>query len=113
MSAALAITMTLTAYTDGDPGMRGDGVMASGLNTFDGAAACGPAFDFGTVFVVPVLGRRFVCWDRGSAIGYRNLDIWMYDRSAALEFGVFQAEVVVWPERRFERIGSGQPGHIR
>ena len=113
MRAALAITMTLTAYTDCDPGMRCDGIMTFGVNTFDGAVACGPAFDFGTVFVVPSLGRRFVCWDRGNAIGDRNLDIWMGDRRVALEFGVVQAEVVVWPERRFEQIGLGQSGHIK
>ncbi len=60
MVAATVITMTVTAYTDCDPGMRCDGITASGLLTQDGVVACGPAFDFGTVFIVPTLGRSFV-----------------------------------------------------
>ena len=54
------ITMTVTAYTDCDPGMRCDGVTASGALTRDGIVACGLAFPFGTAFFVPALGRVFV-----------------------------------------------------
>lgn len=54
------VTMTVTAYTDYDPGMRGDGITASGLQTYDGACACGYGHDFFTLFYVPALGRAFV-----------------------------------------------------
>lgn len=106
LQAVLVITMTLTAYTDCDPGMRCDGIMASGLQTFDGVAACGPAFAFGTVFVVPGLNRRFVCLDRGGAIGDGNLDIWMADRGVALEFG--RRKSVAWVFAASYHGGAGQ-----
>lgn len=90
----MVITMTLTAYTDCDPGMRCDGIMASGITTFDGAAACGPTWPFDTVFFVPSLLRSFTCLDRGSAIDDNHLDLWMADRNRALEFGVQEAMVI-------------------
>ena len=92
---AAALIMVLTAYTNCDPGMRCDGVMASGVQTFDGAVACGSAFEFGTRFCVPALGRCFICQDRGSAIGDNRLDIWMADRSQALEFGRQELEAIL------------------
>jgi 3D (Asp-Asp-Asp) domain-containing protein len=51
------ISMTVTAYTSHDDGMRGDGITASGIRVFDGACACGPSFPFWTAFAVPELGR--------------------------------------------------------
>jgi len=53
------ITMTVTGYTDFDPGMRGDGITKSGMLTFEGACACGPSFPFWTAFAVPALSRVF------------------------------------------------------
>jgi 3D (Asp-Asp-Asp) domain-containing protein len=93
--ATVVITMTLTAYTDADVGMRGDGVMTSQLKTFDGACACGPAWPFGAVFWVPDLKRGCICQDRGGGIGNYDLDIWMSERPAALRFGKREAKVVV------------------
>jgi len=87
--------MILTGYSDCDPGMRCDGIMASGLQTFDGAAACGPAFDFGTRFYIPSLRKRVICLDRGNLIFNGNLDIWHADRKEALQFGVKEVEVLV------------------
>ena len=76
----MVISMTVTAYTSHDAGMRGDGITASGLPAQDGFCAlvlygpvlgravqdkckakyraCGPAFEFGTLFAIPAL-RRF------------------------------------------------------
>lgn len=103
------ITVTLTAYTDCDPGMRCDGIMASGITTFDGAAACGPAWPFGTVLYIPSMRRRFVCLDRGSAIGDAHLDLWMRDRQAALEFGVQRAAVILALHTWRERAAAARP----
>jgi hypothetical protein len=55
-----AISMTVTAYTSHDAGMRGDGITTSQLQAEDGLCACGPAFEFGTLFAIPALGRFFV-----------------------------------------------------
>jgi len=75
--------------------MRADGITASGLQTFDGACACGSGYEFFTLFYVPSLGRAFVCVDRGNLVGDGNLDIWMEDREEALVFGVQTHRVVV------------------
>ncbi len=99
LQAVLVITMTLTAYTDCDPGMRCDGIMASGITVFDGAAACPPAWPFGVVFYIPSLKRWGMCADRGSAIGDGRLDLWMSDRNQALWFGRQELAVVLpWPK---------------
>ena len=94
---AITTTMlfTITAYTNHDAGMNGLGVMASGLEVFDGACACGTAFGFGAVFYIPSLKRGCVCQDRGNAIGDHNLDFWIEDKEEALRFGVKRAEVIV------------------
>ncbi len=103
LTTLAVITMTITAYTDCDPGMRCDGIMASGIKTFDGAAACGPAWPFWTVLFVPALPKSLVCLDRGSAITDHHLDIWMKDRHQALAFGVRQATVWVLPHTKEKR----------
>ena len=54
------VTMTVTAYTSHDGGMRGDGVTTSGLLAQDGFCACGPKYELGTLFAVPALGRFFI-----------------------------------------------------
>ena len=95
IKTAIVLTMILTAYTNCDPGMRCDGAMASGLQTFDSVVACGTAFEFGTVFCVPMLGRCFICQDRGSVIGDNRLDIWMAGRAEALEFGRQELQAVL------------------
>jgi len=110
VSLEAALVMTLTAYTNYDVGMDGLGIMASGLYVFDGACACGEAWPFGTVFYVPSLRRGCICQDRGGAIGDRNLDFWMAEREAALEFGRREAEVLVWPlANRGGESGRGRP----
>ena len=54
------ISMTVTAYTSHDVGMRGDGITTSGLPAEDGFCACGYGHEFGTLFAVPALGRFFI-----------------------------------------------------
>jgi hypothetical protein len=54
------ITMTVTAYTSYDEGMRGDGITTSGLQARDGFCACGDKYGFGTLFAIPALGRFFI-----------------------------------------------------
>ena len=56
----VVITMTVTAYTSYDGGMRGDGITTSGLLAQDGFCACGPSYEFGTAFAVFALGRVFI-----------------------------------------------------
>ena len=57
---ATVISMTVTAYTSHDAGMRGDGITTSGLLAQDGFCACGYGYEFGTLFAVPALGRFFI-----------------------------------------------------
>jgi len=66
------ISMTVTAYTSHDAGMRVDGITASSLPAQAGFCACGPAFEFGTLFAIPASRRFWICQDRGSEIGDRN-----------------------------------------
>jgi hypothetical protein len=79
---ATVISMTITAYTSHDVGMRGDGITTFGLPAEDGFCAlvlygpvpgravqdkckakyraCGYGHEFGTLFAVPALGRFFI-----------------------------------------------------
>lgn len=100
------VVMTVTAYTDHDEGMRGDGITASGKRTCLGVCACGPRYQFGTRFYIEELGLMCICYDRGNLIKNRNLDLWFRDRGDALQFGVKHLEVEVlelalgWRPRR-------------
>lgn len=92
MSTVVVVTatlvMTITGYTECDPGMRCDGITASGMPVQEGICACGNQFAFGTLFYLPRLGASFVCMDRGDGIGDRDLDLYFNDRPQALRFGV-------------------------
>jgi len=103
--ATIVVTLTLTvsAYTNCDPGMRCDGVMATGLQTYNGVCACPEAFPFGTEYIVN--GRKYTCLDRGYALedGRTNLDLWFEDRQEALEFGIQDLGVTIIKIRRRER----------
>lgn len=81
------LVMTLTGYSAYDPGMRGDGITTSGLLAWEGSCACPPEYPFFTLFLVPALGRIFVCADRGSVIEGNRLDVYFKSRRAALAFG--------------------------
>ena len=69
---------TVTFYACIGNGFCGN--MASGLQAFDGAAACSADLPFGTRFTIvsDSTGRVFECLDRG-ALASPWVDIWFYD----------------------------------
>ena len=97
--------MMVTAYTDCDPGMRCDGITASGIQTRLGVCACGSRYSFGTRFYIPALRRYYICYDRGNLVGDRNLDLWYHYRTDALEFGVkhLEVQIVITSEAGLQR----------
>lgn len=56
------------------------GLMASGIQAFEGAAACSPDLPMGTRFMIASdpTGRVFTCLDRGS-LSPTWVDVWFYD----------------------------------
>ena len=68
------LSFSVSAYTDAN-GMPPWGITASGVQTRDGICACGPSYDFGTLFIVGE--KLFVCRDRGGAISDQHLDLWI------------------------------------
>ena len=81
----------------GAPPINGNGRTASGLMPRTGAAACGPSWPFGTVFVLPedveVLGlpEVVVCMDRGGAVGDNHLDIAYVPAARGVRWGLMIA----------------------
>lgn len=74
-------------YCDFDSGYYGDGghfcnAMASGKIVYQGAAACGNSYPFGTVFRIEGYGD-VVCDDRGAFSSYdqSHLDVWFHNSS--------------------------------
>ena len=86
-------TLSVSAFTDADGAHPYRGLMASGQYTRQGAAACGPSYAFGTLFVVA--GKPYICLDRGPAISDGHLDLWHADRETALLWGRQELAVVV------------------
>jgi 3D (Asp-Asp-Asp) domain-containing protein len=60
--------------------------MYSGMPVHDGAAACGPAWELGTVVYLEG-GRVVRCLDRGGGLSALHVDVWMADCGNALVFG--------------------------
>ena len=77
------LSFSVSAYTDAN-GMPPWGITASGVQTRDGICACGPSYDFGTLFVLPS-GKVLECQDRGGAITDEHLDMWTDDEAWALD----------------------------
>jgi 3D (Asp-Asp-Asp) domain-containing protein len=94
---ATVATFSVSAYTNAGGAPPFEGLMASGLYTREGYAACGPSYPFGTVFIID--GRGYICQDRGGAITDGHLDLWMADEAAALEWGRQELPVIVLEER--------------
>jgi 3D (Asp-Asp-Asp) domain-containing protein len=86
-------SMSVSAYTNqcGLPPYQG--LTASGQQTREGVAACGPSFPYGTYLLVGA--KWVVCQDRGGAITDGHLDLWMSTEAEALEWGRKQMDVVV------------------
>lgn len=66
-------------YCEYDGGFRGDGggfcnTMSNGEKPYNGAAACGPSYPFGTVFYIEGYGN-VVCKDRGGGISDSRIDV--------------------------------------
>lgn len=78
-------------------------IMANGEETYYGAIACPPEWEFGTVIVIPELGT-FECADRGGAIRStlegRRIDIWFETCKEAVDWGIRQEQVLMPIERR-------------
>lgn len=93
-------TFRVTAYSLDDPGMRPStapnyGQTASGVYVQEGVTvACGSAYPFGTVFVIEGIGAR-VCQDRGRAIDDGDLDLYISQRTEAVQFGVQELRALV------------------
>lgn len=90
------VTMSVSAYCN-DTRAEDDplyGIMASGERTFFGACACGPGYEFGTLFYVPGFGWA-VCMDRGGQITDMHLDIWLPTEQDALRWGRQEPSVLV------------------
>lgn len=79
----VALTVSASAYTNADG--AGHGITASGARTRPGIVACGPSWPFGTILLIGA--KWYVCMDRGSEIGYQNIDVYMADEADAWEFG--------------------------
>lgn len=91
--------MSVSAYDDSS-GVEPFGITSSGVQTEHGICACGPSYEFGTLFVVLGMGT-FRCEDRGSLITDYRLDLWMPRYEDAIEFGRHEMSVIVMnPTRR-------------
>mgnify|MGYP001062719280 CR=1 FL=1 len=96
------IRMHVTAYTAGyestqkKAGEAGYGITASGTTVTEGRTlACGPEFSFGTKMSIPSLGISGVCEDRGGAIDFHEIDVFISDLSRARAFGEKTLDVIV------------------
>lgn len=83
------------------PGDPGYGVTASGAYVQEWyTVAAGPSIPFGTRIYIPYFadypnGGIFVVQDRGGAIGDGNIDVYVYDKATALNFGRQALEVQI------------------
>jgi len=88
-------------YCEFDSGYYGDGgnfcgTMANGEIVHEGAAACGPSYEFGTVFEIEGYGE-VTCKDTGSAIHDGRIDVFTYYSSGLASIPQGDREVI---ERR-------------
>lgn len=83
------------------PGDPGYGITASGNYVQEWyTVAAGPGIPFGTRIYIPYFadypnGGVFVVQDRGGAIGDYNIDVYVYDKATALNFGRQSLEVQI------------------
>lgn len=86
--------MIVTAYSANDRGMDGKGITANGEKVQEGRTiAADPSVPFGTQIYIPKLENTYTVTDRGGAIRGDRLDLYMENRSDAIEFGVWELEV--------------------
>lgn len=102
------VKLAVTAYSPHEDSCApwADGLTASGIPVREGVAAAPPEVPFGVTAYVPGHGWVEV-QDRGGAIRGKALDLFMWSREDALEFGRQEIAVWVpwwleWPENREE-----------
>ena len=88
------LPFSVSAYTDASGAAPYLGITASGKQTRDGICACGPSYEFYTLFVLPS-GKILECQDRGGSITDMHLDMWTGDLRWALD---------VWERRELDVI---------
>jgi 3D (Asp-Asp-Asp) domain-containing protein len=97
------MTAELSTYTGIDDGQRGDDITASGTRARAWVTcAAWSELPFGTRIEVPALGRTFIVEDRGGAIGYGKIDVYVGHANIddALKFGRQRLEVKIYPPGR-------------
>lgn len=80
----------ISAYTGTDGGMRGDDITAMGNRAIPWVTvAAWPDIPFGSIVDIPELGMRCIVQDRGGAITYGHLDIYVGhgNKNDAFQFG--------------------------
>jgi 3D (Asp-Asp-Asp) domain-containing protein len=82
---AMAITMSVSGYTNAEGVYPFQGQMYSEEYTRPGVCACGWSYPLGTIFIIK--GKEYICLDRGSAITDNHIDIWFADVKDADEWG--------------------------
>lgn len=81
------LILEITAYSKDDPGMDGRGIMFTGLPVDGGALAVDPrVIPLGSVVWIPGVGYT-VALDTGAAIKGYKADLYIPDRTKALEWG--------------------------
>lgn len=86
----------VSAYSLGDGFTPSHGKTASGEKVKEGRTiACPKSLPFGTKVFIPDLDHVYTCTDRGGMITEGHLDIYMADRSDALDFGRQQIAVQI------------------
>ena len=72
------------------------GITASGKRVQENhTVSCPKSLAYGTEIVIPSLSQTYVCEDRGSAITEGHLDIYMKNKSDAMNFGRQQLKIVI------------------
>lgn len=98
----LLLLVLITGYCDDSCGKSIDhpayGIMANGEQTYYGAIACPPEWEFGTIVIVPELGV-FRCADRGH-LQDNHIDIWHQTCKKAMDWGVRKQTVMVIERRQ-------------
>lgn len=108
------LSMVITVYVVAGGGINGGSIYGKhwrgGIPLVPGDVACGPRYQFGTVFVIldddriTELAKAdvFICRDGGSFIGNRNLDVAIFsnDKRAAIamakQYGRQRRSVIVF-----------------
>ena len=98
---AVAITMSVSAYTNAEGVYPFQGQTYSGEYTRPGVCACGWSYPIGTHFIIN--GKEYTCLDRGSAITDNHIDIWFADVEEAIKWGRQELQVLAILPREYPK----------